>query len=109
MFTTVEPLQQKPTVPGEVPELSDARVLEDKTPEWLRTPSVSALFVLLLGILMVTLFGSRPLWPTDLWDHVNYGTWILENRSVAATEPLMPLAEGVPLVNTVWLAQVGLA
>ena len=107
--TTVELLQEKSSATGEDHEISDGRVLGDRAPEWMRTPSVSVLFVVTLGVLMVTLFARRPLWPTDLWDHVNYGAWILLHQRVPTIEPLMALSDGVPMVNTAWLAQVVLA
>ncbi len=88
--------------------LPDASVLEDKTPDWIRTPAVSAVFVVVLGTLLLV-FANRPLWHTDLWDHVQYGQHILQNGSLPGTEPLLTLAAGMPLVNTAWLAQVGMA
>jgi hypothetical protein len=87
--------------------LPDASVLEDKTPPWMRTPSVSALFVVVIGVIFV-IMANRPLHHTDLWDHLNYGRVVLQDRSVFQTEPLLSLAQGIPMVNVPWLAQVGL-
>ena len=64
------------------PQLPDASVLEDRTPEWIRTTSTSALFVLLIGAVFAVL-ANRPLWHTDLWDHLNYGQNILETSAIA--------------------------
>lgn len=89
------------------PELPDARVLEDKTPLWMRTTPASALFTVLIGLAFVYI-ANRPLWHTDLWDHLNYGAEILKTKSVSTTEPLMRLCKGVPMVNIPWLAQVGM-
>ncbi|MCH2210711.1 MAG: hypothetical protein MK110_05380 [Fuerstiella sp.] len=91
-----------------VKDLPDSRVLEDKTPDWIRMSGGSVLFVLTLGTLMITIFSSRPLWPTDLWDHVNYGSWMMAHGRIPYTEPLLALAEGVPVVTSAWLSQLGL-
>ncbi|MCP4786641.1 MAG: hypothetical protein GY903_02975 [Fuerstiella sp.] len=88
--------------------LPDASVLEDKTPEWCRVSGAVAAFLLPLGLVLM-IFANRPLWHSDLWDHINYGEHILQHQVVAKTEPLLPLAQGVPTVNSAWLSQVGMA
>ena len=93
---------------GSTPQLPDASVLEDRTPEWIRMTPTSSLFVLLIGVVFA-LLASRPLWHTDLWDHLNYGQNILETRIISDTEPLMHLCRGVRMINIPWLAQVGMA
>ena len=87
----------------------DASALQDRTPDWCRMSRASTVFLLGLELILVLLFGSRPLWHSDLWDHINYGRHILETRSVSTTEPLLPLAEGMPLVNTAWAVQAAMA
>lgn len=109
MSATVEPVTENKPALDNNPELPDARVLEDKTPAWARMSGASVYFVFTLGLLLITVFASRPLWPTDLWDHVNYGNWILNQEAIPDTEPLLPLADGMPMVTSAWLAQVGLA
>lgn len=109
MSTTLSPTTKSETADHDPEQLPDASVLEDKTPEWCRVPAVVTPFVIVLGILLITLFANRPLWPTDLWDHINYGQTILTERSIPDTEPLIPLATGVRMVNFAWLSQVGLA
>jgi hypothetical protein len=91
--------------PGELP---DASALEDRTPQWIRTTPTSAMFVLLIGCVFA-IMANRPLWHTDLWDHLNYGQNIIETRTVSDTEPLMHLCRGVRMLNIPWLAQVGMA
>jgi hypothetical protein len=109
MSTVLEPPKTPQSSQFDVkPELPDASVLEDRTPEWVRTTPVSALFVLLIGFVFVIL-ANRPLWHTDLWDHLNYGQNIIETRTVSDTEPLMYLCRGVRMINIPWLAQVGMA
>ncbi len=55
------------------------------------------------------LLSYLPLQSADLWGHVIYGEWILEHRSLPVEDPVMPLAEGVPVVDTSWLSQAILA
>ena len=93
--------------PDRGPQLPDASVLEDRTPEWIRTTPKSALFMLLIGTVFAVM-ANRPLWHTDLWDHLNYGQNILETRTISDTEPLLHLCRGVRMINIPWLAQVGM-
>lgn len=66
-------------------------------------------WIALIGGFVVGRFAAWPLWPTDLWDHVNYGRYILETGGIPATEPLLPAAEGARFVATAWLSQVTMA
>ena len=98
-----------PQIPEALPttELPDASVLEDRTPEWIRTTPTSALFMLLIGVVFA-LMANRPLWHTDLWDHLNYGQKIIETRTVSVTEPLMLNGRDileVVLARVVWLTR----
>lgn len=79
-------------------------MLEDKVPERLKASAMTAGFALVLG-LMYVLLSYRPLWHTDIWGHLSYGRLIVASKSVPVTEPLMPLASGVPFVDTAWLSQ----
>ncbi len=87
----------------------DARVLEDRTPDWARMSRRSSGFLAVLGLLLTAVFASRPLWPTDLWDHINYGSWILQNGRIPDREPLLELTDGVPMTASAWLSQTALA
>ncbi|AMV16296.1 hypothetical protein [Planctomyces sp. SH-PL14] len=86
-------------------------VLEDRTPDWFRMrPSglalVCALCVVFFIINQYTLFPQFRLWHNDLWGHIAYGRWIVEHKALPETEPLMPLARGVPMIDTAWGSQV---
>lgn len=59
----------------------------------------------LFGALFVFL-NHLPLRPTDLWSHVAYGDRIVADRALPTTDPLLPLAEGMPVVDLSWLSQV---
>lgn len=51
-------------------------------------------------------YNRQPLYHTDLWGHLAYGRFIWETGALPETEPFMPLAQGVPIVDTAWLVQV---
>ena len=97
-----QPTRVEPTPPT---PMADASMLEDKVPEYLKSSRVTAGFALGLG-LMFLILSFRPLWHTDLWGHLAYGQLIVATKSLPTTEPLMPLAAGVPFVDTAWLSQV---
>src|SRR5690606_17362526 len=47
-----------------------------------------------------------PVWHTDIWRPLSYARWILQHRTVPATEPLLPLAQAMPFVDIAWLSQL---
>lgn len=83
----------------------DTSMMEDRFPPWMRMSSTSVWAVLALG-LTFNFFCRIPLWPTDVWGHVNYGRFIAQTGALPAAEPLMPLAQGVRWINTCWLGQL---
>lgn len=82
----------------------DVSVLQDRVPEWLKAPRAAALLTAAIGALFVWL-SYVDIWHTDVWGHLSYGRWIQQTGGVPVTEPLMPLAKGVPYIDTVWLSQ----
>ena len=88
--------------------LADPSKLEDRIPEHLRTTKPFAFWTIGFSLLYV-LLSYQPLWHTDIWGHVSYGHLILETGTIPATEPFMPLAQGVRLIDTSWLTQIALA
>lgn len=105
MTAVMNPPQPPRAEPVPQTPLADASMLEDKVPAYLKASSTTAVFALALGLLYVCL-SIRPLWHTDLWGHLAYGRLIVSTKSLPATEPLMPLAVGVPFIDTAWLSQV---
>jgi hypothetical protein len=87
---------------GSRPELPS---LEDRVPDEWKLSRRAAGGVTGFGLLFLAL-AVRPLWHTDVWGHLSYGRWIWTHRQLPATEPLLPLAQGVPFVDTAWLSQV---
>jgi len=98
-------LLEKPQTPSmERAPLPDATALENKFPvEWMLS-SRAALLTTMVGIVYF-FFCLKPLHHTDLWGHLAYGQWIV-SEGIPTTEPLMPLAKGMPWIDTAWLSQV---
>jgi hypothetical protein len=55
--------------------------------------SIHILVAVLLALLFVanTMF---PLWHTDVWGHVRYGQWMVENKAIPDREPFCPWWDG---------------
>ena len=81
--------------PPLTPVLSDA---------WALTPR--HLVACTLGALLFVVYNYTRLFHTDIWGHVEYGLWILNNGSIPRFDPILELAEGVPIVPTAWLSQL---
>lgn len=79
--------------------------LGDRLTSGLKAPAALPLFVLLLAPVF-WFYSNQRLHHTDVWGHLAYGRLIWQTRSIPATEPFMPLARDVPLVDTAWLTQV---
>jgi hypothetical protein len=97
-----EPQLYSPSESGETGP--DVSALTDKVPEHLRAPRALAGMLFALGIVYI-FFCSRPIWHTDVWGHLSYGRYIAETGSLPTTEPLLPLARGMPFVDSPWLSQ----
>src|SRR5260370_12974559 len=72
---------------------------------WKPASRVVAAFAAVMGAIF-GLYSRQPLYHTDLWGHLAYGRLIWESGALPTTEPFMPLARDVPLVDSAWLAQV---
>lgn len=86
-------------------ETSEDAVLVDRFPEALRLSRFTFFSVCILSLAFL-LFSSLPLWHTDIWGHLAYGKLIWETGSIPSFEPLVPLASGVPFIDTAWLSQL---
>ena len=83
-------------------------------PELVLHPQISRRWALgPAHLLIVTAWGTLflflsylPLRATDVWCHVAYGDWILENQTLPIEDPFLPTAEGMPIVHSAWLSQV---
>lgn len=101
------PPSAKPS-PADADERPEALVPKGRLPDWLKFPRVAAGFALVLGGLFWLRSNPQvsPVWHTDVWGHLSYGRWILAHRFLPTTEPLMPLAQGMPFVDSEWLSQL---
>lgn len=98
------PVKTPPEVEHEGHQI-DLSLLEDRVPDqWKSTRRLTAC-VVVLGIIFFYCC-LKPLWHTDLWGHLSYGKLIATSRTLPTTEPLMPLAKGVPMVDSAWLSQL---
>lgn len=97
--TVLEPPPQ-PDAP-----VTDASLLEDKIPDEWKLSRRTAGCTLAFGLLFL-FFAIKPLWHTDVWGHLSYGKWMWSSGQLPTTEPLLPLATGVPFVDTAWLSQL---
>src|SRR5580704_13903703 len=98
MSTTLDPqplVEKNGQAPVSTPTPA---TLEDHVPVALRLPRVLAGFVALIGALYWC-YSYQRLHHTDLWGHLAYGRLVCATRALPATEPLMPLSEGMPLVD----------
>jgi hypothetical protein len=57
-------------------------------------------------VLVFLYVNHGPLWHTDVWDHLKYGSWIVEHRQLPVTEPFSPWAQSQPVISSAWLSQV---
>ena len=105
--TTEQEQEQREDHDPEVADngLPDSSVLTDKTPDWFKTTWHFPALVAALGFVF-TILSYYPLWHTDLWGHLAYGRVIVELGGLPTTEPLLPLASGVPFADTAWLSQL---
>lgn len=104
--TALEPESvPKPPVEGPPERLPDARDLVDQTPEHFKAPRLAAGFTLVLGLIFLT-FCLKPIWHTDIWGHITYGQTLWQLGRIPAEEPLLPLAQGMPFIDTAWLSQL---
>ncbi len=71
----------------------------------LRATRAIAGLVCMAGLVFL-FFGNRPLGQSDVWGQLVYGRTISQLRSLPTTEPLLPLAKGMPFVDTAWLSQL---
>ena len=102
--TLAEPELQLTSEAPETEEQVDM-VLVERLPEHLRMSRGAAMLTALLALFFWRLC-SRPLFHTDLWGHLSYGRWIWQHGALPTTEPFLPLAQGVSIIDTSWLAQL---
>ena len=73
--------------------------------ERLAIPRSYLLLTVLFGVVFLY-YSYLPLFHSDIWGHVIYGEWILENGQLPESDPYLTLVDGVPVTCTAWLGQV---
>ena len=75
-------------------------------PFYFRTTHILA--IALLGMIFVFVSHVH-LWHTDVWGHVRYGQWMVENRSIPDREPFCPWWDGrIPFSQFYTLTQLAM-
>lgn len=105
MVTMLPPPGPTQTEPHSEPADGTGLALQDQMPEWFRTRGGSAVLVLVLSLLYV-LTSYLPLGEGIGWGDLAYGRWIWNHQTLPTTEPLVPLATGMPVIDTEWLGQL---
>ncbi len=91
-MSDAEPPKIEPEAPNQVGAGFDfADPNSPLAPYYLRTTHVVAIAFLALIFVVNTMF---PLWHTDVWGHVRYGQWMVENRAIPDREPFCPWWDG---------------
>lgn len=79
--------------------------LESSYVERFAIPRTYLMLTVLFGIVFLY-YSYVPLFHSDIWGHVIYGDWILENGRLPEFDPYLKLVDGVPVTCTAWLGQV---
>lgn len=100
--------QRTPEISEQVPGPTPVDVLTPKLQDnW--ALQGKHLLILASFCLLFMHYNYLPLFHSDVWGHITYGNWIIDHGRLPTEEPVISLAEGVPLVDTAWLGQVLLA
>ena len=75
-------------------------------PYYLRTSAVVAVALIAVVFLLI---NYAPLWHTDIWGHLKFGQWMVQNWCLPERDPFCPFADGdMGAIHYSWLGQVGL-
>lgn len=83
--------------------------MQSRLPNAIRLSASSMGLICFVSLVFALEFANRPLWHTDLWDHVNYGRYILSSGTIPDSEPLLPTAASAPMTCTDWGAKITMA
>lgn len=68
------------------------------------TPGMLATVVVLCAVFLATSFN--PLGHSDLWGHLGFGRWIVQQGALPVFDPFRHAATDAPFLNVPWLGQV---
>jgi len=110
-MTTASPTKPSEPKPADTPEphsVSNDPVYTAKlSARWALRPVHLLVVVFWCGLFL--LFNYLPLHSPAFWHQLNTGRWILAHGRLPEPADLLPLAEGMQVTQTGWLAQVAFA
>ncbi len=86
--------------------LPDCLTRDNLTGPYFPSTSAAGLYAVIALAVVFTLTSFNRLNHTDLWGHLDFGRWIVENRSLPATDPFAIAPADKPVLNYAWLSQV---
>jgi hypothetical protein len=79
---------------------------DNLTSPYFPNTSSAGLYAVIALAVIFTLTSFNRLNHTDLWGHLDFGRWIVENRSLPATDPFAIAPAERPVLNYAWLSQL---
>ena len=89
---------------GEV--LPDCLTRDNLTGPYFPSTSMAGLYAVIVLAAVFTLTSFNRLNHTDLWGHLDFGRWIVEHRSLPASDPFAIAPADKPVLHYAWLSQV---
>ncbi len=86
--------------------LPDCLTRDNLTGPYFPSTSAAGLYAVIALAVVFTLTSFNRLNHTDLWGHLDFGRWIVENGSLPATDPFAFAPADKPVLNYAWLSQV---
>ena len=79
---------------------------DNLTGPYFPSTSSAGLYAVIALAVVFTLTSFNRLNHTDLWGHLDFGRWMVENRSLPTTDPFAIAPADKPVLNYAWLSQV---
>jgi hypothetical protein len=86
--------------------LPDCLTRDNLTGPYFPSTSSAGLSAVIALAVIFTLTSFNRLNHTDLWGHLDFGRWIVENHSLPATDPFAIAPADKPVLNYAWMSQV---
>ncbi|MGI8982906.1 MAG: hypothetical protein ACR2FY_27110 [Pirellulaceae bacterium] len=102
MSTTTLPTRSAPRSES----LPDCLTRDNLTGPYFPSTSAAGLYAVIALAVVFTLTSFNRLNHTDLWGHLDFGRWIVENRSLPVSDPFAIAPADKPVLNYAWLSQV---
>lgn len=86
--------------------LPECLTRDNLTGPYFPSTSAAGLYAVIALAVIFTLTSFNRLNHTDLWGHLDFGRWIVENRSLPASDPFAIAPADKPVLHYAWLSQV---